>query len=152
MPKVKSKSSNPIKSQLIYLFVVLIVLIAISTIATLMATGTIEVSAPPADPVENITDAESMCNQRVKNDHGAMLNAFAVDDLSSRYDAASGRFKMFYEVELYRDDSRQTGTQRFYVNCFVASAEGVIARVEYLEQKDFKGKPVRRQHGNIFGF
>ncbi len=148
----KSEKKSSVFKQLLGLVVVLLILVALSTMATLVATGVVEIEEEQGQPVNHMTDAEVICDARVENDHGSNLSVATVDDRSSHYDPASGLYKMFYQVELYRDVSRQTGVKRFFVNCFVSSSRGLVSRVEYLEQQDFKAKPIRRATGNIFGF
>ncbi len=148
----KGKQQGAFTKQVVGLVVILVILICISVIATLIATNKIEVTGEKSKPVEYIADAENLCGQRMNEDRGDTLNMAAVDDRSSFYDKKSGDFKLFYEVEIYRDAGKQSGVNTYYVNCFVSSSSGNISRIEYLEQKDFKPKAIRRTHGNAFGF
>lgn len=151
MAKSKDKKSNKVLSQLIGLVVVLVVLVAASTVTTLVATGTIEVAPEKGTPISYIGDAEQVCNQRVKQDQGSTLSSMSVDDHSSHFDEASGQYKLYYQLDLYRDAGKQSGVKLFYVNCTVSS-RGIISRIEYLEHLDFKPKAIRREKGNAFGF
>lgn len=148
----KTKKTGNVFKQLLGLALVLTVLVALSTMATLVVTGVVEIEEEKGQPVNDIADAEGVCNARVEKDYGDSVSVSMVDDRSSHYDHSSGQYKMFYQVDLYRDVSRQTGVKTFFVNCFVSSSRGVVSRVEYLEQADFKAKPLRRETGNIFGF
>ena len=80
------------------------------------------------------------------------MSSLSVDDRSSLFDKGEGKFKLYYQLDLYREGSRGAGVSTFYVNCFVSAARGNIQRIEYLEQLDFKPKAVRREKGNAFGF
>lgn len=145
--KSGSRSNN---WQVVALLAVLVVLVIISVATALMANGTISLEeAKPS--VGSMTDAESICNAEIRQEKGSVLNSFMVDDRSSRYDEEMGKFKVFYQVEVYLDESRQTGTGIYYVNCFVSARRGIITQIDFLEQADFKPKAVRRTHGNPFG-
>ena len=152
MANSKAKKPNKIVKQIIGLVVVLALLVAISTLATLMVAGKIEILPEAAEPIGYIGDAENICHHQVMQDHGDMLAAISIDDRSSHYDQASGKYKLFYQLDVYRDANKQSGVNVFYVNCMVSSSRGVIARMEYLEQVDFKPKAIRREKGNAFGF
>jgi hypothetical protein len=152
MPKVTVKNDNKIAYQIIGLIVVLMVLIAISTLATLAVTGKVELAIKTGAPISHINEAESACSNRIKQDHLGNINSIALDDRSSRYDQASGQFKLFYHVEIYRNGNKQSGVSHFYTNCFVSSDDGMVWRIEYLEELDFKAKPIKREQGNPFGF
>jgi hypothetical protein len=75
-----------------------------------------------------------------------------IDDRSSLFDKASGRFKMFYQLDVYRDATERSGVKTVYVNCAVSAQHGTISKVEYLEQQEEQTKAIRRQRGNAFGF
>lgn len=150
MAQAKKKQADS-TFQLMALLLILLALIALSTVGTLVAVGVIDFSEE-AQPVGSITEAEGICNSRVKGDYGDSLNAMTVDDFSSRYDQQSGTYKMFYQLDVYRGSGKKSGVDVFYVNCFVSASDGDIDRIDYLEQKDFKPKAIRRTHGNAFGF
>jgi hypothetical protein len=149
---VKAKKQSKLMYQIIGLVVVLFILISVSTVATLMLTGTVAIPTGKASPISYIVDAEKVCVRRVRADHGAAVNAVVVDDRSSTFDESSGLYKLFYDLTLYRDGDPNAGVSTFYVNCFVSSSQGNVSRIEYLEKLDFKPKPVRRKTGNAFGF
>jgi hypothetical protein len=134
------------------LLAVLLFLVAVSAMTILIATGTVDIMAPDAPPIEYIGDAEKACDRRVKTDRGSSLSALSVDDHSSFYDESSGEFKLFYEMQLFNDSNKQSGVTTFYVNCVVSSARGVIAKMKYLEDLEVTQKAIRREHGNAFGF
>ena len=136
--------------QVICLVVLLILLVVTSVTTALMATGVIKVSEKSGS-IASMTDAQLLCDQELRKDYGVAMNSFVVDDRSSHFDNNTGKFKMFYEMEVYRDASQQTGTKIFFVNCFVSGKRGTITRMDYLEQKDFVPKAGRRTHGNPFG-
>jgi hypothetical protein len=132
------------------LVLLLFALMTTSVVTALMATGIIDINSSANGPVNNLTDAQYVCNNALKKEHGDKLQAFALDDLSSREDPNNGGYKLYYEMEMYRDASKQTGVSHFYVNCFVTAA-GRIRRMDLMEEKIFVPKPVKRSHGNAFG-
>lgn len=136
--------------QVVGLIILLVILIIISVTTGLLATGQIKMPEPKPQ-VSSMLTAQDICDDEIRKDKGAMLNSYVVDDLSSRYDAAMGKFKMFYQIELYLDKSRQTGTAIYYVNCFISARRGVITQMDYMESKTFVPKAVRRTNGNPFG-
>lgn len=152
MIKIKSKKKGSTRSQIITLIIVLTFLVVIAVIATLMNTGVIVLKRSDSAPVRYLGDAQQVCKNRIQADHVDSLQMLAVDDLSSRFDEESGQFKVFYEMSVYADASKQTGVKNLYVNCMISSASGTVFKMEYLEQKEFTGKPIRREYGNPFGF
>lgn len=102
--------------------------------------------------ISYIVDAEKVCERRMKADYGNEISALAVDDRSSFFDEPSGRYKLHYQLELFRNGAKQSGVNLFYVNCVVTASSGDIRRIDYLEQLEFKPKAVRRETGNAFGF
>lgn len=148
----KSKQKQNFSTQLIWLVLVFVVLVSISALSTLVVTGNIELVPEKGEPVGYIGDAENICDKTIREEHGNNINAFAVDDHSSRMDEGSGQYKLYYTLTLYEGSSQKSGVKDFFVNCFVSASRGVVSRVEYLEQKDFKPKVIRREHGNVFGF
>jgi hypothetical protein len=132
------------------LILLLFALMTTSVVTALMATGIIDISTSTNGPANSMTDAQFICNNALQKEHGDRLQAFSMDDLSSREDKARGGYKLYYELEMYRDASKQTGVTHFYVNCFVA-ANGRIRRMDLMEEKIFVPKPVKRTHGNAFG-
>lgn len=132
------------------LIVLLLMLMTTSIVTGLMVTGVININEEKKQVVSNMGDATSICDQALQDEHGDLMQAFALDDLSSHGDEESGGYKLFYEMNMYRDTSRQSGVQKFYVNCFV-SAAGRIKRMDLLEDKSFVPKAVRRTSGNVIG-
>jgi len=146
----KAGPSRVVVIQVVGLIMLLVILVIISVTTGLLVTG--QIKMPTAKPqVSSILSAQDICDDEIRKDKGAMLNSYVVDSLSSRYDAAMGKFKMFYQIELYLDKSRQTGTAIYYVNCFISARRGVITQMDYMENKSFVPKAVRRTNGNAFG-
>ena len=150
--KQKEKKNNKITFQILGLLVLLVLLVSISTVGTLVLTGTVEMGVGDASPIAYIIDAEKVCVRRIKEDHGKNVSAVSVDDRSSFFDKEAGKYKLHYQLELFRDAAKKSGVSAFFVNCVVSASSGRIFRIEYLEQMDFKPKAVRREKGNAFGF
>jgi len=132
------------------LVTLLIMLMTTSLVTGLMAVGVININPENRRVVNNMGDAMSICEGEIQQEHGSLLQAFAVDDLSSHGDKASGGYRLYYELNMYRDTTRQSGVNKYYVNCFV-SAGGRIKRMELLEDKTFVPKALRRTKGNAIG-
>lgn len=132
------------------LVALLVMLMTTSLVTGLMVTGIIDINPENKRVVSNMGDAMSICDSAIQEDHGALLQAFALDDLSSHSDRESGGYRLYYELNMYRDNTRQTGVNKFYVNCFI-SAKGRIKRMDLLEDKSFVPRAVRRSKGNVIG-
>lgn len=124
-------------------------LLSISVVSTLIAVGVIKLEQP-TQAMNSIVDAENMCNGLIRQDYQANLSSFHVDDFSSRFNADTGQYMMFYEVELKRDMNTPSGVNKYFLNCFV-SAKGRLAAFDIFEEKTFVPKAVRRTTGNAFG-
>jgi hypothetical protein len=153
---VKPTKKNPrIQPQIIGLIVLLLLLLGASAIVILMVTGAVDVqvlSKEKGKPVSEIVDAEKICNTQVRSDYTGRLNSIAHNERSGRYDKSTGDFTLFYQLDVYHDESKQTGTKVVYVTCNIASADGVIFQMEYLEDEEEEVEALRRDDTNIFGF
>ncbi|MGH1440000.1 MAG: hypothetical protein ACRBBR_07830 [Cellvibrionaceae bacterium] len=132
------------------LVVLLMMLMTTSLVTGLMVTGVININPENKRVVSNMGDAMSICDGAIHDEHGSLLQTFALDDLSSHGDKESGGYRLYYELNMYRDNTRQTGVNKFYVNCFV-SAKGRIKRLDLLEDKSFVPRALRRSKGNAIG-
>ncbi len=129
----------------------LLALMLTSMITGLMVVGVININPQNNVMVNNMGDAISVCDDAIKDEYRDLLQAFNVDDLSSLRDPESGGFKLYYDVNIYRDETRRTGVQSYFVNCFVSS-KGRLKRLDLIEDKEFTPKPIRQTHGNPIGF
>lgn len=136
--------------QVVGLVLLLVILMTTSLVTGLMVTGVIDINADNKRMVNNLGDAMSICDGAIQEEHGGLLQAFVLDDLSSHGDEKSGGYRLYYEMSVYRDATRQTGINKFYINCFV-SAGGRIKRMDLLEDKAFVPRAVRRTKGNAIG-
>lgn len=132
------------------LVVLLVLLISASIVTFLLASGSLDLASGSQRSVNHIGDAMLICDKELQDEHGELMQAFAVDDLSSHGDKESGGYRLYYEVNMYRDSSRQTGVQKYYINCFVSS-KGNIKRFDFLEDKTFVPKALRKTRGNEIG-
>jgi hypothetical protein len=133
----------------------LIVLLGASAIVILMVTGVVDfqvLSKEKGKPVSEIVDAEEICNTRVRSDYAGQLNSIAHNERSGRYDKSTGDFILFYQLDVYHDESKQTGTKVVYATCSIASADGVIFQMGYLDDEEEEAEALRRDDTNIFGF
>jgi len=132
------------------LVVLLVMLMMTSLVTGLIVSGIININPDNKQVVSNMGDAMSICEGAIQDEQGALLQAFAIDDLSSHGDDASGGYRLFYEINKYRNASRQTGVDKFFVNCFV-SAKGRVKRLDFLEDKAFVPRAARKSKGNEIG-
>ncbi|MBX2809645.1 MAG: hypothetical protein KTR20_13555 [Cellvibrionaceae bacterium] len=136
--------------QLAGLIVLLLLLMVTSVVTSLMAVGIVDLFPEGSAQVQSMTDAQFICDKALRSEYGQTLRSFVVDDHSSHFDGQSSRYKMFYEMDMYREGNKGQGVNRFYVNCFV-SANGRIRNLELFEEKTYTPKAVRRTKGNAFG-
>ena len=139
-------------SQLVGVLIVLVILIAMAIFGVLVAVGVVRIIPPDAEPVGSMAAAESLCDQRIRQDYGDTLSSVSVDGHSSRYDQMTGHYKMFYKMDVFRGNNQQSGVQDFYINCFVSAERGIVERIEYLDNKKALPKTIRRRSGNEIGF
>lgn len=149
---LKKKSVLP---QIIGLIFLLIILVAVSAGVTLMATGKVDVeqiTKKPGTPVGDIVDAEKICNQQIRGQYGRLLSAIENNERSGRYDKSSGDFRLFYRLDIFRDETRRTGTQVVYATCYIAAANGSVSQMEFLDQESQQSSGVsKRDDTNFIG-
>ncbi len=145
-----AKKRLNVQWQVIGLILLLLILMTTSVVTALMATGIIDIYPDEHGPVNSMTDAQFICDQELQAEHGELMQMFVLDDLSSHSDDKRGGYKLYYEMNMYRDASRSTGVNKFYINCFV-SAGGRIKRMELFEEKEYAPKAGRRSQGNAIG-
>jgi hypothetical protein len=149
----KVKRPTHIWLKIIGLVSLLLILIGASIGVTLMAIGTldVEVVKKQGKPVADIFDAEKICHARIRVDHGDALNSVNLDERSGRYDKNNSEYQLFYQLNIYRDKTRRTGIAVFYTNCYISSADGSIARMEYLEHGETTSDVKKRSDTNFIG-
>jgi hypothetical protein len=152
MMRKKENKSHLDRLQMLALLLFLLILIGLSALTTLVLTGNVDLNFIIDKPIDYIVDAEKVCVRRVKADYGDEVSGLVVDDRSSYYDKSNGQYKLHYELDIFRDGSKRSGTRSFYVNCVVTADDGDIHQIVYLEKESFKPKAVRRETGNEFGF
>ena len=149
----KVKRPTHIWLKIIGLVSLLLILIGASIGVTLMAIGTldVEVVKKQGKPVTDIFEAEKICHARIRVDHGDALNSVNLDERSGRYDKNNSEYQLFYQLNIYRDKTRRTGIAVFYTNCYISSADGSIARMEYLEHGETTSDVKKRSDTNFIG-
>lgn len=136
--------------QVVGLIALLFALMTTSVVTALMATGIIDISPATSGPANSMTDAKLICDGELQQEYGNKLQAYAMDDLSSRSGGKGGGYRLYYEITMYRDSGRKTGVDKYYVNCFV-TATGRIRQFELFQEKTYVPKAGRRTKGNAFG-
>ena len=151
----KVKRSSNIWLKTIGLVVFLLVLIGTSVGVTLIAIGAFDAEVAERKAkgkfVADIFEAEKICQARIRLDHGDILHSIALNERSGRYDKSGGQYKLFYQLSLYRDKTKRTGVAIFYSNCYIASANGSVARMEYVEDGDGSSEVSKRDDTNFIG-
>lgn len=138
------KSGSKNAKQIIVLVGLLLALICLS-IATsfIVVVGPDEEEEASFRSVRSIMDAMRLCENRIDVDYGSRLQTAIFDDRSSFSDTSSGLFKLFYEVHLFREESKRSGITGYYATCFV-SGTGEVKKLNLSQQKDFVPTPIRR--------
>ena len=146
----KSKTVKKSRKQIVVLILLLLLLMTTSVVTSLMAVGIIDLFPDEGKSVNSMTDAYIVCNDAIKSEHGEQVRSVMMDDFSSRFDEVSGRYKMFFEVDMFREKQNQAGINKFFVNCFV-SPNGRIRALDLFEEKPYIPKAGKRTTGNAFG-
>jgi hypothetical protein len=151
-PALSAERKEQIKSQLQIagLFLLLLLLMSTAAVTAFMALGIIDIAPTTEGPANSMTDAQLICDKTLQEQHGDKLQIFTLDDLSSHADDETGGYKLYYELNMFRDPGRMSGVNKFYVNCFV-SANGQIRRMDLYEEKDYVPRPSRKTKGNDIG-
>lgn len=150
----KAKKTKKILWQIVGLVVLLALLVGASIVVTLMATGTIETPTIVVTykPVEDVVDAEKICDTQIRFDYGDRVNSIILDERSGRFNKALGEYQLFYQLNVYRDETRKSGVENIYANCYIVAAGGYAPRLEYVDPGGEKSEVSRRDDTNIFGF
>ena len=94
------------------------------------------------------TDAVLNCRTRVKRLYGERIQTLTTDNHSSHFSESRFQFKIFLTMDTYNPD--KTTTEHF-INCFVRSKNGAIAKFEVFENKEGKAASVIDDGTNMFG-
>lgn len=147
--KGKAKSGRSV-GQLLSLIIVLAILVGVSVTTTLMLTGTIAIYDKGIGTIPSINEAKMLCDDEIRETQKG-VRSLHLDDRSSHHHDASQRYKLFYEIDLYKGKTKQEGVQKFYANCFVDEVKGRVTVFEMFEAQDYKPPPLRKSGGNAFG-
>lgn len=90
-------------------------------------------SMPAATPIiVDMTGAVVACERAAADYYPPGSMRVMVDDHSSRFDRRTRRYHIFMEAQTVGG----TPAERYYINCFVAPHNGVVARFESLKDSD----------------
>lgn len=95
-----------------------------------------------------LTDAQVICEQRVRKVFGERIRSLVVDTYSTRLDKKAGLFRVFIEAELYSSESGQGATVRHFINCFTRIDRVAIASFQFAKD----GEDMQDPGSSIFGF
>lgn len=96
------------------------------------------------------TDAVIACKRKTRDMYKSNIKLLVVDNHSSRYEQNRFLYLIFLKMDLY--NPKQNRTILHYVNCFVKSSNGQVAKYETFENKEAKTKAGRKDDTNLFGW
>lgn len=99
----------------------------------------------------SLSDADHACHQHAHAEFGRRIWGLTLDRHSSRLDQRDGLFKLFYEVELYPNQTRQGQARRHYINCFTAVNQAVVESFQYASERDGIYRTVDQAERGLFG-
>lgn len=157
--KIKLKKPQPDPKQKLFwqVFIIIFVVIILVAIA-LTAFFTSEIAfrstlsgESPSKGVNSMLDAKLVCDQKVKDKYDDLLQSSTLNRLSSRYDENYGGYKLFYDVSIFRDENRKSGTKELIYRCHIYN-DGDVSETGVLPTRSPHGKASRKNNVNIFGF
>jgi cytoskeletal protein RodZ len=152
----KSKPKNK-KKLLWQIIILMIVLIALAASAfTAFFTSTITFGTKPLDGkkvsgLSSMTDAKLVCDKEVKEKYGNSLQVATLNHSSSRYEDHYGGYKLFYDVRVYRNQAKTSGTDHLMFKCYVYN-DGDVSETGIIKTAPTPAKALRKSDSNFFGF
>ncbi len=134
---------------------IVLFLVGLSSIGTLYVSGALtgeRFAKTVARKRMTLVDAQLLCDSETRRQLGRRIHSIAVDNHSSRYDDYSDRFMIFYNAELYEDESRQGFSKPYFINCYSYSDREKISHYEVMEDAEMKTRPIREHKGGAFGY
>jgi hypothetical protein len=155
----KSKDQKPSRQKIIYrqaliLIVVFIALIAIALTAFFASKMTFRFKwfdAKKVSSISSMTDAKLACDKKVKEKYGSLLQFSSLNNGSSRYEEHFGGYKLFYNVSVYRNEERSSGTKALMFKCYIYT-DGGVSETGSVSTGLGPGKASRKIDSNYFGF
>ncbi len=157
--KLKNQQSDPKQKlfwQILIIALVVVVLITIALTAFLTSETTFRTNLTfsgtgKAKGLSSMLDAKLVCDQKVKDKYNKVLQSSTLNHLSSRYDDEYGGYKLFYNVSVYRDENRKSGTKDIMYRCYIYN-DGDVSETGIIRLTPPPAKASRKTDGNPFGF
>ncbi len=152
----KPEGSKKLLWQVLIIVFVIIVLITIALTAFLTSETTFRSNltfsgAGQSKGLSSMLDAKLVCDQKVKNKYKNVLQSSTLNHLSSRYDEGYGGYKLFYNVSVYRDEKRKSGTTDIMYRCYIYN-DGDVSETGIIQMTPPPAKARRKTDSNPFGF
>lgn len=96
-----------------------------------------------------LTDAVLQCQSATREEFKNSVTNVELDDLSTRFDAANNRYKVFFKAQRPAAGANETG---YYIACHVSAADGRITNFEGSASHSSPTEALRRQEGGLFGW
>jgi len=157
--KIKLKKPQPDPKQKLFwqvLIIVLVVIVLISIALTAFFTSEIAFRSTlsgenQSKGLSSMLDAKLVCDQKVKDKYDKVLQSSTLNRLSSRYDDNYGGYKLYYNVSVYRDAHRKSGTKDLMYRCHIYN-DGDVSDTGIIRTTPSTAKTSRKDNGNPFGF
>lgn len=157
-----TESAKPRRSttaQTVGVLVVALSVIALSVVATLGFSGNLDLSSfgiggSGENTYRNITftDAQLACEEEARKDFGNRLKLITLDTASSRFDASSNRYRMYFKLSMLpRLGANRDIPVNFFLNCFVHGGRGKVTHFESVEDKEDSVRPIRENTRGPWG-
>ncbi len=98
-----------------------------------------------------MTDAKIVCDKEVKEKYGSLLQVATLNHTSSRYEDHFGGYKLFYDVSVYRNKERTSGTSHLMFKCYVYT-DGDVSETGIIKTTPTPARALRKTDSNFFGF
>jgi len=104
----------------------------------------------------SLYEAQLSCEGRARNQLGKRVRVLAVDDHSSRLEAAAGVYKIYFHGELFTENRlgrvlSDEPAVSHYLNCYVHMSSAEVELFEVLGEEDEKPSVIVGSATNAFG-
>lgn len=96
------------------------------------------------------TDAVLSCESETKSIYGERIKHLVVDNHSSHYDDKHLLYKIYFTLDLKKDDDINTETSLNYVNCYIKGQNGRLAKYDVFEHLEEVVKPITQSAPSLF--
>lgn len=149
-------SSEPSAKQKWALIAFALLLVCLSVVSTLYATGvplafwSSEQEEAPRFRQATMSDAQAACLERAQAEFGQRIRGLQVDTFSSRLDKVDQQYKIFMEAKIYQSSARLGVPRDTFINCFAAIDTAGIELFQYARDGEQFIAPGEENRG-LFG-